>query len=30
MNDRELLAALAAGPTSGEALAARLGISRSA
>jgi BirA family biotin operon repressor/biotin-[acetyl-CoA-carboxylase] ligase len=30
MNDRDLLAALAAGPTSGEALAARLGISRSA
>lgn len=30
MNDRDLLATLAAGPTSGEALAARLGISRSA
>ena len=30
MNDRELLAMLAAGPTSGAALAARLGISRSA
>ena len=30
MNDRDLLAVLAAGPTSGEALAARLGISRSA
>ena len=30
MNDRDLLAALAAGPTSGEALATRLGISRSA
>jgi BirA family biotin operon repressor/biotin-[acetyl-CoA-carboxylase] ligase len=30
VNDRDLLAALAAGPTSGEALAARLGISRSA
>lgn len=30
MNDRDLLATLAAGPTSGETLAARLGISRSA
>jgi BirA family biotin operon repressor/biotin-[acetyl-CoA-carboxylase] ligase len=30
MNDRDLLATLAAGPTSGEALAAQLGISRSA
>ncbi|MFT3897139.1 MAG: biotin--[acetyl-CoA-carboxylase] ligase [Thermomonas sp.] len=30
MNDRDLLAVLAAGPTSGEALATRLGISRSA
>jgi BirA family biotin operon repressor/biotin-[acetyl-CoA-carboxylase] ligase len=30
MDDRDLLAALATGPTSGEALAARLGISRSA
>ena len=30
MNDHDLLATLAAGPTSGEALAAQLGISRSA